>query len=158
MIVGLGLHLESLQRRDPESLAQGPTFIGNNIVHPSAKIGSDCQIGPDVSIGLECVIGNGVRISNSVLLHRVKVRYFICAVLRGVQQRSTMLQLSLLAMTTAAQTQSQLLHSQHECREPDVGYSGINIVCQHVQLFWNMTCCMSCGIETATLCSSLSSR
>lgn len=70
---GLGLHLESLQRRDPQSLAQGPTFIGNNIVHPSAKIGSDCQIGPDVSIGLECVIGNGVRISNSVLLHRVKV-------------------------------------------------------------------------------------
>ncbi|KAA6420510.1 MAG: GDP-mannose pyrophosphorylase [Trebouxia sp. A1-2] len=68
---GLGLHLESVQRRDPKSLAQGPTFIGNNIVHPSAKIGSDCQIGPDVSIGLECVIGNGVRISNSVLLHRV---------------------------------------------------------------------------------------
>lgn len=70
---GLGLHLDSLQKRHPDQLAQGPTFIGNNIIHPSAKIGSDCQIGPDVSIGLECEIGNGVRISNSVLLHRVKV-------------------------------------------------------------------------------------
>ena len=73
--VGLGLHLESLQRQHPDQLASGPTFIGNNIVHPSAKIGSDCQIGPDVSIGLECEIGNGVRISNSVLLHRVKVSW-----------------------------------------------------------------------------------
>ena len=71
---GLGLHLDSVQQRHPEQLAQGPTFIGNNIVHPTAKIGNDCQIGPDVSIGLECVIGDGVRISNSVLLHRVKVR------------------------------------------------------------------------------------
>lgn len=70
---GLGLHLDSVQQRHPEQLAQGPTFIGNNIVHPTAKIGKDCQIGPDVSIGLECVIGDGVRISNSVLLHRVKV-------------------------------------------------------------------------------------
>ena len=70
---GLGLHLDSLRNRHPDQLAQGPTFIGNNIVHPSAKIGSDCQIGPDVSVGLECEIGNGVRISNSVLLHRVKV-------------------------------------------------------------------------------------
>ena len=32
------------------------------------------MIGPDVSIGIECEIGNGVRITNSVLLHRVKVR------------------------------------------------------------------------------------
>lgn len=72
---GLGLHLDSVQKRHPDQLAQGPTFIGNNIVHPTAKIGNDCQIGPDVSIGLECVIGDGVRISNSVLLHRVKVSH-----------------------------------------------------------------------------------
>jgi NDP-sugar pyrophosphorylase family protein len=60
-----------------------------------------------VSIGLECVIGNGVRISNSVLLHRVKVRLFICAFLGGIQQRSTMPQFSLSAATTAAQTQTE---------------------------------------------------
>ena len=74
---GLGLHLDSVQKRHPDQLAQGPTFIGNNIVHPTAKIGNDCQIGPDVSIGLECVIGDGVRISNSVLLHRVKVNHIL---------------------------------------------------------------------------------
>ena len=73
LYAGLGLHLDSLRRRQPDQLAEGPTFIGNNIIHPTAKIGSDCQIGPDVSVGLECEIGNGVRISNSVLLHRVKV-------------------------------------------------------------------------------------
>ena len=70
---GLALHLDSISRSQPETLAKGPTFIGHNIVHPTAKIGTDCAIGPDVSIGIECEIGNGVRISNSVLLHRVKV-------------------------------------------------------------------------------------
>ena len=73
LFAGLALHLDSISRSHPETLAKGPTFIGHNIVHPTAKIGSDCAIGPDVSIGIECEIGNGVRISNSVLLHRVKV-------------------------------------------------------------------------------------
>ena len=44
------------------------------ILHPTAKIGRDCKIGPNVSIGIECVIEDGARISNSVLLHRVKAR------------------------------------------------------------------------------------
>ena len=48
--------------------------MGNNIVHPTAKIGKDCKIGPNVSIGIECEIGDGVRITSSVLLHRVTVR------------------------------------------------------------------------------------
>ena len=72
---GLALHLDSISRSHPETLAKGPTFIGHNIVHPTAKIGTDCIIGPDVSIGIECEIGNGVRITNSVLLHRVKVSW-----------------------------------------------------------------------------------
>ncbi len=42
-------------------------------MHPSAKIGKDCKIGPNVSIGIGCELENGVRVSNSVLLHRVKV-------------------------------------------------------------------------------------
>lgn len=70
---GLGLHLASVRRRDPDTLAEGDSFVGDNIVHPTAKIGKDCKIGPNVSIGIECEIANGVRISNSVLLHRVKV-------------------------------------------------------------------------------------
>ncbi len=71
---GLQLHLASLRRKAPEELAHGPEIEGNVILHPSAKIGRDCKIGPNVSIGIECVIENGARISNSVLLHRVKAR------------------------------------------------------------------------------------
>ena len=49
--------------------------MGNNIVHHTAQIGKDCKIGPNVSIGIGCVLGDGVRVSNSVLLHRVTVRF-----------------------------------------------------------------------------------
>lgn len=70
---GLGLHLASLRQRKPDELASGPTFIGNVIVAEDAKIGANCVIGPDVSIGIGCVIGEGVRLVNSVLLHRVQV-------------------------------------------------------------------------------------
>ena len=68
------MHLKSLRQRDPSQLASGASFVGDNIVHPTAKIGQDCKIGPNVSIGIGCEIANGVRISDSVLLHRVKVR------------------------------------------------------------------------------------
>ena len=71
---GLQLHLASLRRKAPDQLAQGPEIEGNVILHPTAKIGRDCKIGPNVSIGIECVIEDGARISNSVLLHRVKAR------------------------------------------------------------------------------------
>lgn len=73
-LAGLQLHLTSLRRTAPETLASGPEIEGNVIVHPSAKIGKDCKIGPNVSIGIGCEIDNGIRIANSVLLHRVKVR------------------------------------------------------------------------------------
>ena len=52
------------------------------ILHPTAKIGRDCRIGPNVSIGIECVIEDGARISNSVLLHRVKARLLVSSVVR----------------------------------------------------------------------------
>ena len=70
---GLELHLASLRKSSPADLASGPQFVGNNIVHPTAKIGKDCKIGPNVSIGIECEIGDGARITSSVLLHRVHV-------------------------------------------------------------------------------------
>ena len=70
---GLQLHLSSLRRSHPDQLASGPEYEGNVIVHPSAKIGKDCKIGPNVSIGIGCELENGVRVANSVLLHRVKV-------------------------------------------------------------------------------------
>lgn len=75
-LTGLALHLSSVRQRQPETLASGDSFVGDNIVHPTAKIGRDCKIGPNVSIGIECEIDDGVRISNAVLLHRVKVRSY----------------------------------------------------------------------------------
>ena len=74
---GLQLHLSSLRRSHPDQLASGPEYEGNVIVHPSAKIGRDCKIGPNVSIGIGCELENGVRVANSVLLHRVKVTLFL---------------------------------------------------------------------------------
>ena len=50
-------------------------------MHHSAKIGKDCKIGPNVSIGIGCELENGVRVSNAVLLHRVKVCLFLLVAL-----------------------------------------------------------------------------
>jgi len=75
-LTGLELHLASLRKYSPGDLASGPQFVGNNIVHPTAKIGNDCKIGPNVSIGIECEIGDGARITSSVLLHRVHVKNY----------------------------------------------------------------------------------
>ena len=70
---GLNLHLASLRATSPKELAAGPSFSGNVLAHPTAKIGSGCKIGPDVSIGEGCVIGDGVRLSNCVVMRGVKV-------------------------------------------------------------------------------------
>ncbi len=94
---GLQLHLASLRRKAPAQLAHGPEIEGNVILHPSAKIGRDCKIGPNVSIGIECVIEDGARISNSVLLHRVKARL-----------RSVMLAPAPLAQGVRAHTPARL--------------------------------------------------
>ena len=84
-LTGLELHLASLKKSSPADLASGPQFVGNNIVHPTAKIGKDCKIGPNVSIGIECEIGDGARITSSVLLHRVHVS--ICTQYPSVNHR-----------------------------------------------------------------------
>lgn len=75
-LTGLELHLNSLRRKKPQDLADGPQFIGNVIIDPTAEVGVNCKIGPNVAIGKECVIGDGVRLSNCVLLHRVKVKNY----------------------------------------------------------------------------------
>ncbi|KAL4539480.1 hypothetical protein Ndes2437B_g02148 [Nannochloris sp. 'desiccata'] len=75
-LTGLGLHLDSLRRRKPEQLAEGDYITGNVIIDETATIGQGCVIGPNVSIGKMCVIGDGVRLSNCVILHRVKVKNF----------------------------------------------------------------------------------
>lgn len=75
-LTGLQLHLESLRRRKPQELATAECVRGDVIIDESAEIGKDCVIGPNVSIGKGCIIGNGVRLSNCVLLHRVKVKNY----------------------------------------------------------------------------------
>lgn len=75
-LTGLRLHLNSLRTRKPHVLAEGDNIRGDVIIDESAVIGKDCVIGPNVSIGKGCVIGDGVRLSNCVILHRVKVKNF----------------------------------------------------------------------------------
>ena len=75
-LTGLELHLASLARKDPASLASGDGIEGHVLLDPSVVIGGGCKIGPNVCIGKGCVIGEGVRIRDAVLLHGVKVKDF----------------------------------------------------------------------------------
>lgn len=75
-LTGLGLHLEALRRRHPDQLASGDHIRGNVIIDDTTTIGRGCVIGPNVSIGKNCVIEDGVRLSNCVILHRVKVKNY----------------------------------------------------------------------------------
>ena len=67
-LTGVGLYLTSINKRNPASLASGPQFVGHVIVHPTAKIGSNCRIGPNVVIGPGVVVGDGVRMQRTVIL------------------------------------------------------------------------------------------
>lgn len=71
---GLHLHLDSMSIHNNEKLESGPSFRGNVLVDPTAKIGQGCLIGPDVSIGANCVIEDGVRLSNCVIMRGVTVK------------------------------------------------------------------------------------
>lgn len=60
---GMCLYLTSLRQKNPSQLYQCPTgkrtIVGNVLVHPTAKLGSDCRIGPNVTIGPGCTIEDG---------------------------------------------------------------------------------------------------
>ncbi len=71
--LGLTLHLDSVNIKQPQELYQQPGVVGNVLVSSTAKIGVDCKLGPDVSIGEGCVIGDGVRLSNCVIMRGVSV-------------------------------------------------------------------------------------
>ncbi|TDH73989.1 hypothetical protein CCR75_003639 [Bremia lactucae] len=73
-LAGMCLHLEYLERTNPEMLSTGPTFLGNVLVDSSATIGDKCLLGPNVVIGPKCVIEDGVRMSRTTLLRGVTVR------------------------------------------------------------------------------------
>ncbi|GAB4814853.1 hypothetical protein N2152v2_001899 [Parachlorella kessleri] len=75
-LTGLGLHLGSIRRKKPEELSSGEGITGDVMIDPTSTVGKGCLIGPNVSIGRGCTIGDGVRLSNCVILHRVKVKNY----------------------------------------------------------------------------------
>jgi mannose-1-phosphate guanylyltransferase len=73
-LIGLQLHLASLQRSGDTSLATGNKVKGNVLIDPSVSLGEKCLIGPDVCIGKDCVIGEGVRLRNCVIMSGTKIK------------------------------------------------------------------------------------
>ncbi|KAJ1552988.1 mannose-1-phosphate guanyltransferase, partial [Nowakowskiella sp. JEL0078] len=73
-LTGTGLYLQSVSKRNGASLATGPGFVGNVLVHPTAKIGQHCKIGPNVVIGPGVVIGDGVRMVRTVIMEGSSVK------------------------------------------------------------------------------------
>ncbi|VDO10310.1 unnamed protein product [Rodentolepis nana] len=73
-LLGTHMYLEylrvngNLEHRDP------PEFLGNVLIHPSVKIGSECVIGPDVTLGPGVCIEDGVRIQDSAILSGAIIR------------------------------------------------------------------------------------
>lgn len=73
-LVGQRLRLADAAEHSPELLTTATDgFVGNVIVHPSAKISTGCKIGPDVVIGPDCVIGDGARLQNCTIMRGTKV-------------------------------------------------------------------------------------
>lgn len=58
-LIGMCLYLKHLRTVDPSKLYKGPGAVGNVLIDPTAKIGSDCQIGPNVTIGPGVVVEDG---------------------------------------------------------------------------------------------------
>ncbi|XP_057651982.1 mannose-1-phosphate guanyltransferase beta [Diorhabda carinulata] len=67
-LTGMCLYLKHLRQTNEQKLYKGPGVVGNVLVDPSAKIGSNCQIGPNVTIGPGVVIEDGVCIKRSTIL------------------------------------------------------------------------------------------
>ncbi|PHJ23969.1 gdp-d-mannose pyrophosphorylase [Cystoisospora suis] len=57
-------------------LVEGPQFIGNVLVDPTAKIGEDCLIGPDVTIDRGVTIGRGCRLKHTAIMTGVRIDDF----------------------------------------------------------------------------------
>ncbi|KAF7249674.1 Mannose-1-phosphate guanyltransferase beta [Varanus komodoensis] len=73
-LTGMCMYLQSLRLKQPERLHSGPGFMGNVLVDPTAKIGSNCSIGPNVTIGADVVVEDGVRIKRCTVLKGSRIR------------------------------------------------------------------------------------
>ncbi|TNN10032.1 Mannose-1-phosphate guanyltransferase beta isoform 1 [Schistosoma japonicum] len=73
-LTGMRLYLGHLFECNSPLLTVDPKFIGNVLVHETAKIGRGCRIGPNVTIGADVIIEDGVRISNSAIFSKSIIR------------------------------------------------------------------------------------
>ncbi|KAJ6667802.1 hypothetical protein lerEdw1_016123 [Lerista edwardsae] len=73
-LTGMCMYLQSLRLKQPEWLHSGPGFVGNVLVDPTAKIGTNCSIGPNVTIGAGVVVEDGVRIKRCTVLKGSRIR------------------------------------------------------------------------------------
>lgn len=73
-LVGMCLYLQSLRQKGGEKLHSGEGIVGNVLVDPSAKIGSNCRIGPNVTIGPDVVVEDGVCIKRSTILKGSRIK------------------------------------------------------------------------------------
>ncbi|KAJ8974283.1 hypothetical protein NQ317_013172 [Molorchus minor] len=73
-LTGMCLYLKHLRTSNPAKLYKGCGVVGNVLVDPTAKIGTNCQIGPNVIIGPGVVIEDGVCIKRSTILEGVTIR------------------------------------------------------------------------------------
>lgn len=67
-LAGTTLYLNSVAKKNPESLSKDQHVVGNVLVDPTATIGEGSKIGPNVVLGPNVHIGPGVRIQNAVVL------------------------------------------------------------------------------------------
>ena len=67
-ITGTGLYLNSLKAKQALANANTEGIVGNVLIDPSAKFGSNCRIGPNVSIGANVVIEDGVCIKRCTIM------------------------------------------------------------------------------------------
>lgn len=68
------MYLTAVRQKNASVLHNGPTTVGNVLVHASAKIGHGCRIGPNVTIGPGVVIEDGVCIKRSTILRDATIR------------------------------------------------------------------------------------
>lgn len=73
-ITGTCLHLNALKTTSPERLHHGPGVRGNVLVHPTAKVGDDVQLGPNVVVGEGVVLEKGCSLSRCVIMKDATVK------------------------------------------------------------------------------------
>eukprot|EP00730_Choanoeca_flexa_P018009 TRINITY_DN8729_c0_g1_i9.p1 TRINITY_DN8729_c0_g1~~TRINITY_DN8729_c0_g1_i9.p1 ORF type:complete len:503 (+),score=117.20 TRINITY_DN8729_c0_g1_i9:65-1510(+) len=70
-------YLGELRKTNDERLAKdqenGPTIVGDVIVHPSARIDPSAKLGPNVSIGSNVKIQAGARVKDAIILDNVEL-------------------------------------------------------------------------------------